>query len=79
MSVKTSTVDLSPADRRREVAAILTRGVQRLLRVARVGGIMHAQESLPERENGLELSGEMRRSLSERTRELGPRDDGDET
>ncbi len=79
MSAKTSAVDLPPAERRREVAAILARGVLRLRRIARFGGIMHAEESLPERENGLELSGEMRLSLSERTRGLGLRDDGDET
>lgn len=78
MSAKTSTIDLSPAERRREVAAILARGVLRLRRIARLGGIMHAPESLPKRENGLELSGEMRLSLSERTRGLGLRDDGDD-
>lgn len=66
---------LSPADRRRQVASILAKGVIRWHRQARTAGVIDAQESPPKRENGLELSRETR--LSVRTRGLRPRDDGE--
>ena len=69
---------ISPVERRREVAAILARGILRLRRMARIGGIMHVPESQDLPENGLELPGETRLSVSDGTRGLRLRDDGDE-
>lgn len=69
---------LSPADRRREVAAILALGAIRLHRINRTGSFTHAQESLPGGQVGLELLGETRLSASDGTRGLRLRDDGDD-
>lgn len=66
-----------PADeRRREVAAILARGVWRLRRIARIGRDTHAPESQNSAENGLELPAGTRLSVSDSTRGLRLRDDG---
>jgi hypothetical protein len=70
---------LSPADRRREVASILARGVIRWHRRAKSAGIMNAEKSEkspPSGETRLELSGETRLSVG--TRGFTPRSDGDE-
>jgi hypothetical protein len=69
---------LSPADRRREVASLLAKGVVRWHRTARAGGKLDAQKSSPGREIGLELFRETRLSVVDGTRGLSPRDDGDE-
>ena len=67
----------SSVERRREVAAILARGVLRLRRINRTGGCTHAPESLPGRRNCLELPAETRLSVSGSTHGLRLRDDGD--
>ncbi len=69
---------LSPVDRRREVASILAKGVVRLHRMAKSTGGFDAQKSSPGREIGLELSRETRLSVVNGTRGLRLRDDGDE-
>jgi hypothetical protein len=68
---------LSPADRRREVASLLAKGVVRWHRTARAAGKLDAQKSSPGREIGLELFRETRLSV-DGTRGLWPRDAGDE-
>lgn len=68
--------DLSPADRRREIASILARGVIRWHRRARSAGIIDTEKSPPSGESGLELSGKTRLSVG--TRGFTPRSDGDE-
>ena len=70
-------IHISPHERRREVAAILARGVLRLRRTARIDGNMHASvpRNLPE--NGLEFAGETRLIVSDGTRGLRRPDDGD--
>ena len=78
MPRRTEVQPLSPDNRRREVAAILARGILRLRRNVRSGGNRHAQESQDSSENGLELPGETRLSVSESTRGLRLRDDGDD-
>ncbi len=69
---------LDPAERRRQVASILARGVTRWRRQARATTISDAQESAPVTENRLELSRETRLSVSDGTRGFTPRDDGDD-
>lgn len=69
---------LDPAERRRQVASILARGVARWRRNARATTISDAQESAPTAENCLELSRETRLSVSDGTRGFTPRDDGDD-
>ncbi len=66
--------DVSPADRRREVASILARGVIRWHRRAKAAGIIDAQKSPPPGETRLELSGKT--PLSVGTRGFTPRSDG---
>ncbi len=68
---------MSPDDRRREVAAILARGVLRLRRIARIRRNVPVPESRDLSEKGLELPGETRLSASDGTRGLRQRDDGD--
>jgi len=70
---------LSPADRRREVASILAKGVVRWHRTTKTAGHLDAQKSSSGREIGLELSRETRLSVVNDTRGLWPRDDGDES
>ncbi len=65
------------AERRREVAAILARGVLRLRRVAQIGVRPDTPKSQDLRENGLELPGETRLSVSDGTRGLRLREEGD--
>ena len=77
MPQRTELHPMSPGERRREVAAILARGVLRLRRIARIGGNMHAPESRNLPENGLELPGETRLSVSDGTRGLRLRDEGE--
>ena len=69
---------LSTADRRREAASILAKGVVRWHRMAKTTGDFNAQKSSPGREIGLELFRETRLSVVDGTRGLSPRDDGDE-
>ena len=69
---------LSPADRRRQVASILAKGIIRWRRRAKSAGIINATESPQNADTGLELSGETRLSVSEGTRGFTPRDDGDD-
>ena len=69
---------LSPVERRHQVAVILAKGVVRWRRRAKAAGIIDAQESSPGRDTRLELSRETRLSVSDGTRGLSPRDDGDE-
>jgi len=69
-------LDLSPTDRRREVAAILARSVMRWHKRAKAAGIIDAQKSPFPAEPRLELSGET--PLSVGTRGFTPRSDGDE-
>jgi len=69
---------LTPADRRREVASILAKGILRLRRVNQTGGFKLAAESSPERRNCLEFPCETRLSVVNGTRGLRSRDDGDD-
>ncbi|MCK6485487.1 MAG: hypothetical protein L6R00_15270 [Phycisphaerae bacterium] len=69
---------LSPADRRREVAAILAKGLVRWHRTTQTAGNLDAQKSSPRRKIGLELSRETRLSVVNGTRGLWPRDHGDD-
>jgi hypothetical protein len=76
---------LSPVERRRQVASILSRGVMRWRRQVRASTISDAQKSAPAGENRLELSRETRLSVSDGTRGLTgetpiapPRGDGDD-
>jgi len=78
MPLHASEPTLSPVDRRRQVAAILARGVVRLHRIYQPGGFTHAPESLPDGQNGLEFPGETRLSVFNGTRGFTPRDDGDD-
>ncbi len=68
--------DLSPAERRREVASILARGVIRWRRRAKSAGIIVTEKSAVSGETRLELSGKTRLSVG--TRGFTPRSDGDE-
>jgi hypothetical protein len=69
---------LPPADRRREVALILARGVVRWHRRMKTTGIFDAQKCSPDREIGLDFPGETRLSVVNGTRRLWLRDDGDD-
>lgn len=82
---KRTDAPLEPAERRRQVASILARGVIRWRRRANATGISDAQESPPAAENRLELSRKTRLSVSDGTRGLTgetpippPRADGDD-
>ena len=79
MPRRTETHPISPDERRHKVVAILAQGVLRLRRAARIGGNMNPPKSQDLPENGLELSGETRLSVSDGTRRLRPRDDGDDS
>jgi hypothetical protein len=68
--------DLSPAERRREVASILARGVIRWHRRAKAAGMINTEESAISGETRLELSGKTRLSVG--TRGFTPRSDGDD-
>ena len=69
---------ISPKERRREVAAILARGVLRLHRSARIGGVTPDPECQSSSEKGLEVLPETGLSASGGTRGLRLRDDGDD-
>ena len=69
---------ISPNARRCEVAAILARGVLRLRRSARVGGVTSDPECQSSSENGLEVLPETRLSVAGLTRGSRLRDDGDD-
>ncbi len=76
-------LNLSPSDRRREVASILARGVIRWHKRAKTAGITDAQKSPPCGETRLELSSETplsvgTRGLTGATPVPPPRSDGDE-
>lgn len=75
---KRTDAPLDPAERRRQVASILARGVVRWHRHVKSTTTSDAQKSRPAAENRLELSRETRLSVSDGTRGLWPRDDGDE-
>lgn len=75
---KRTDAPLNPAERRRQVASILARGVVRWRRRVKTIGISDAQESPPAAENRLELSRETRLSVSDGTRGFTPRADGDD-
>ena len=77
MPVCTEANPMSPNERRRQVAAILARGVLRQRRIARIGRTTHAPESQDLAEKGLELPAETRLSVSDDTRGLRLRDNGD--
>lgn len=78
MPSRESEPTLSPAERRRQVASILAKGVIRWRRRAKAAGIIDAPESSPGRETRLELSGKTRLSVSDGTRGFTPRGDGDD-
>ena len=78
MSVNETIREMSLAERRREVAAILARGVIRWRKRARAAGIAPTPESPESHENGLELPGETRLSVSDGTRGLRLRHNGDD-
>ena len=78
MPRRTQTPSMPAEERCREVAAILARGILRLRRNARIGGNIHAPESQDFSENGLELPGETRLSVSDGTRGLHPGHNGDD-
>ena len=69
---------LEPAERRKQVASILARGVIRWRRQAKSTAIIDAQESAPPGENRLELSRKTRLSVSDGTRGFTMRADGDD-
>ncbi len=69
---------LEPAERRKQVASILARGVIRWRRQAKSTAIIDAQESAPTGENRLELSRKTRLSVSDGTRGFTMRADGDD-
>jgi hypothetical protein len=78
MPRRTEAPSMPAEERCREVAAILARGVLRVRRVTRIGVHLHAPESQDLRENGLELSNETRLSVSDGTRGLHLRHNGDD-
>lgn len=67
---------LDPAERRRQIASVLAKGVIRWCRRVKATEISAAQESRQNSETRLELSGET--PLSVGTRGFTPRSDGDE-
>ena len=69
---------ISVKERRREVAAILARGVLRLRRTARVGGVTSDPECESSSENGVEVLPKTRLSVAGPTRGLRLRDDGED-
>lgn len=75
---KRTDAPLSPAERRRQVASILARGVMCLRRQAKSTAIIAAQESAPTAGNRLELSRKTRLSVSDGTRGFTMRADGDD-
>lgn len=79
MSNERAPAELTPIERRRQVAAILAKGVVRWRKRAKNGGFMPAPESSPVPENRLDLPGETRLSVSDGTRRLCLRDDGDDS
>ena len=76
MPRRTETQYTSPDERRREVAAILARGVLRWRGQAGTEGIAPTPDGNSP-DSGLELSGETRLSVSDGTRGLRLRDVGD--
>ena len=79
MSNQRAPAELTPIERRRQVAAILAKGVVRWRKQAKSGGFMPAQKSPPVLKKRLDLPGETRLSVSNRTRGFTPRDDGDDS
>ena len=69
---------LTPTERRRRIAAILAKGVTRWRQQAKAVGFIHARKSAQTPRISLELPGETRLSVSDGTRGLSPRDNGDE-
>jgi len=77
MSTHMARSNLDPAERRRQIASILAKGVVRFRRRVKSSGIIDAEKSPPVCGNRLELSGETRLSVSDDTRGFTPRGDGD--
>ena len=77
MPSRTEAHPMSEDERRRRIAAILAKGVIRWRKRARAARIAPTPESAESLENGLELPGETRLSVSESARGLRLRDDGD--
>ena len=77
MPSRTEEQPMSADERRRSIAAILAKGVIRWRRRARAARIAPTPESSESLKNGLELRGKTRLSVSEGTRGLRLRDDGD--
>ncbi|MCG3127344.1 MAG: hypothetical protein CHACPFDD_02203 [Phycisphaerae bacterium] len=69
---------LDPAERRRQLATILARGVIRWRRHVKAATISDVLESARGAENRLELSPKTRLSVSDGTRGFTPRADGDD-
>jgi len=78
MPRRTEAHPILPRERRREVAAILARGVVRWHRKARAEGCLSTAESPPMAKKSLEFPGETRLSASYGTRGLRPQDEGDD-
>lgn len=74
---KRTDAPLDPAERRRQVASILARGVVRWRRQVKSATISDVRESAPAAKNRLELSRETRLSVSDGTRGFTMRADGD--
>jgi hypothetical protein len=70
--------DLTPADRLREVATILARGVVRWRKQAKIGVFAHSPGPGNSPGIGLEVPAKTGLSVSLDTRGLRPRDDGDD-
>jgi hypothetical protein len=58
--------ELSADERRREVAAVLAKGVARWRQRAKAGGFTPSKETCPQGEKGLEVSGDLRLSVTDR-------------
>jgi len=76
MPRRTEAQFMSPEERRHATAVLLARGV---LRCRRIAAKWQDPKSQKDSKNGLELSGETRLSVSDGTRELRLRDEGDNT
>ena len=59
--------DLSPAERREEIAEILAKGVMRWRRRANISGVGPAKENRFSRKKPLEVLGQTRLSVPDRT------------
>lgn len=67
MSTDVIAPDLSPVERRSQVAAILAKGMSRWHRRMKSSGLTSAAESGGEPQNSLDLSDDLRLSVPDRT------------